>query len=218
MPSGLRWPDAGDILVHCRDLIVFIMGRFGTPTELLAQTSVKQSRKFDILDWLRPVELMLRRLLMIEAIALAATLILKPTSAATQTPNPPQRPQPTPLDAENCEHWRACFSFALAPDQRTTPTHTRYHLPAMRGGLRARDRDVMHATTPLALRLEAAIRVALDPASAIKRLALRLKREAAPDIRRLLKGAPSRRFVVNQDLDRLRQAIEAALPPPPDSS
>lgn len=155
---------------------------------------------------------------MVEAIALAATLILKPKSAATPRPNPPQRSQSTTLDAENSERWRACLSLALREEERATPTHARYYLPGMRGGLRARDRDVLHPTTPLARRLEAAIRVALDPASAIKRLALRLKREGAPNISGLPKGAPSHRFVVNQDLDRLRQAIEAALPPTPDSS
>ena len=73
-PTGFSWPDASDIIVHARDLLMFITTRFWTPIALKALPGVLSKRRKEFLAWFKPVELMLRRVLMIEALTLSATL------------------------------------------------------------------------------------------------------------------------------------------------
>ena len=59
-------------LVHAWDLLRLVLVRFWTPQQLANLPHIRQARRLEFLDWLQPLELMLRRMLFIEAAALAS--------------------------------------------------------------------------------------------------------------------------------------------------
>ena len=187
-PDGLADPLAPDLIDTARWFLSWTIDAFWSPATLARLGCVWQWRKFDFLDWLRPVELLLRRMLLIEAITLIISQVLPPRIAATAKSARPVRAAKPAFDADYPDTWRVSF--------RTVPS-------APRGGARRcrrqlppidpdhfpgdpvtplRYRRTMHNAWPLALRLEAAIRVVLDPARYARRLALRLRGRRNPNV------------------------------------
>lgn len=162
---------AGDALYHAFDLLKLVLVRFWTPLQLAALPFIRQARRLELLDWVRPVELLLRRMIFLEARALAATL---------PPPQPPaqsrkREPQPwRPFDRDRPQTWRC--SFRALP-LKAKPGRWRWR-PYTPGNPRESQRT--HDTQPLAIRLEAAIRVIANPMPLIRRLAARMRRTGAP--------------------------------------
>lgn len=162
---------AGDALYHAYDLIRLVLVRFWTPLQLAALPFIRQARRLELIDWVRPVELLLRRMIFLEARALASTLPPPAPRAASRKRAP--RPH-HPFDRDRPQTWRCTF--------RTLP------LKASRGRWRYRPYDPAdprtsqhtHDTRPLAIRLEAAIRVIANPMPLIRRLAARMRRTGVP--------------------------------------
>ena len=136
---------------------------FGLPQKLAARTWLARWEARRISNTLRPVEILLRRLVFFDALRLRQT-------PAPETKSRPQRTMTgargASFDPDNPESWTVRFDLgdALAPKRavrRARPTHE----PS---------RQVSSA--PLALRLEALIRGFNDPASLAQRLARRLSR------------------------------------------
>ncbi len=86
-------------LVHAWDLIKLVIAKFWRPLQLHALPASRNGGMYDFLDWLRPPELMLRRLILLEALAIA-----------------PGLPEPTPVRARAARE-------AKEPLQRPTPAH-----------------------------------------------------------------------------------------------
>ena len=182
-PDGLTWADAFYVLIHARDLLTFIFARFWSPAAIGKLTHVTEARRREFLDWLRPVELMLRRLLFIEASALAATLTpaaQEKKAAADVTSAKPERPDPEPSasdappPSDRPQDW--AVSFRVTPAAVPSPSG---HAPA-RGGVThiktAALHENLYPARPLALRLEALVRVVIDPMHYIRRLSTQLLR------------------------------------------
>ena len=220
-PEGLRDPGSHDLVDTARWFLSFLVKTFWSPASLARLEQVWQWRKFDLLDWLRPVELLLRRLLLIEALGLILSQALptpRPASARDRTSKgragtpPAARPKP-PFDPDHPETWRVSFT-AIPGRPSSGSRRPRRRLPPIdRNRVRCdpvtplRYRRVMHSALPLALRLEAVIRVTLDPARYARRLALRLQRTRNPNASLLL--IPRRRdFPRPAPRDALRSAGE----------
>lgn len=187
-PEGLNDPNSRNILDAVRWFLSCLTDTFWSPASLARLERVWQSRKFDFLDWLRPIELLLRRLLLIEALGLILSQALPPLRAARAgKKGAVARPKP-PLDPDHPETWRVSFTCVPRPPSPDTRRRRRGRLPPAHPEphygerpWRLRSRRVMHSALPLALRLEAAIRVTLDPGKYARRLALRLQRRRNPN-------------------------------------
>jgi hypothetical protein len=185
--------------------VAWILGQFPGPATLRLWDGIWQWKKFEILDWLQPVEKLLRRILLIEAYALLETQSLPPMKRAIKpgrearkeagqgeteaTPKdkkasgPPFKP--VSYDPDHPELWRV--NFRVIPrwpgKRRRNPNYRRLgridadHFP---GDPRTplRYRRVILPSMPLARRLEAVIRICQDPAPFIRRLAFRLRAAA----------------------------------------
>jgi hypothetical protein len=171
VPPGLTVL-AGDAIFHAFDLLKLVLVRFWTPLQLAALPFIQQSRKLELLDWLRPVELMLRRMIFLEARALAATLPPPPAPRAARSGR--ERQPHRPFDRDRPETWRCTFR-ALPLKANSAPSRYRPYDP-----VKPRERLRAHDTRPLAIRLEAAIRVIINPMPLIKRLAAHLRRKSIP--------------------------------------
>jgi hypothetical protein len=214
-PDGLRDPLSHELIDTARWFLVWLVNGFWSPASLARLERVWQWRKFDLLDWLRPIELLLRRLLLIEALGLILSQALppvRPRSAKGQAGKQASRPKP-PFDPDYPETWRVSFS-AIPGRPSSGSRRPRRRLPPIDlDRVRChpitplRYRRVMHNAVPLALRLEAVIRVTLDPASYARRLALRLQRTRNPNASLLI--TPRRRdFPRPAPRDALRAAGE----------
>ncbi len=163
------------------------------PGNLLRGETIWQWARFEMLDWLHPIEKLLRRILLIEAYALLETqslpparpgrdAITRPEAPNQPTDSPPRDPTPRPADdPDHPELWRVSFrTFAHASRK---PARTRKRLPLPRGEdgrvISFRFRAVPWPAAPLARRLEAVIRICRKPAPFIRRLAFRLRRAGA---------------------------------------
>lgn len=162
---------AGDALYHAYDLIRLVLVRFWTPLQLAALPFIRQARRLELLDWVRPVELLLRRMIFIEARRLAPTLPPPAPSAASRR----REPQPhRPFDRDRPETWRCSF-HALPLKAPRRRRRWRPYDP-----VKPRESQRTYDTRPLALRLEAAIRVIANPLPLIRRLARRMRRAGIP--------------------------------------
>ncbi|MDP3739882.1 MAG: hypothetical protein Q8R02_21020 [Hyphomonadaceae bacterium] len=216
-PPGLTDPLSSDLLGGARHLLHWILDSVLGPAALALKGRIWQRAKYELLDMLRPLELLLRRILLIEAFALITSQAL-PASAAVRGRAGAARParQPTPFDPAQPETWRV--SFRIIPP---TPVSQRFHRPERRPRRKLppvdphhfrcdpipplRHRKIKVPARPLACRLEAALRVILDPIPYARRLAFRLRRGANPKIGLLIDERPptrGRRFA--------RDALEAA--------
>lgn len=107
---------AADGLVHARDLLGFLFVRFFTPEAIALEIVIRRERRHDFLRWFRIVEEMLRRVLFLEAIAIATSLP-PPTPARPHTARM-RKPAPV-FNREDSTTWRLSL--------RMTPPAARQH-------------------------------------------------------------------------------------------
>ncbi|MBL8548670.1 MAG: hypothetical protein JNJ73_01700 [Hyphomonadaceae bacterium] len=148
------------------------------PAKLAARLYVQAHQRNDILLWLLPLERLARLLLLAEA----AAITLSPTAPRRRGPRKEvkgSRLRPVP---EESEEWRVAFKAAAGAKRRSKR--------AARAARRTFAATV-HDAVPLAARIEALIRVALDPAPYAKRLARRLSKRplSRKQARRLFRPA-----------------------------
>jgi hypothetical protein len=199
-PPSLLDAVTHDLFAHARDLVAWILGRFPGPATLRLWDGIWQWKKFEILDWLQPVEKLLRRILLIEAYALLETQALPPMRSGPKAckqagqgaseQSSEKKPSGPPYrmilyDPDHPEKWRV--SFSVIPRQlrkhRDRPGYRQPgwidvdHFPGDRRTPK-RYRRVILPSMPLARRLEAVIRICQDPAPFIRRLAFRLRAAA----------------------------------------
>jgi hypothetical protein len=212
--ESFRSTAAREALIHAWDLLKLIIARFWNPVELGALRGLAQWRVYDFLDWLKPVELMLRRMLLVEARALAPSL-------PAPKPARPHKPQPSRYPAfepQRSETWPVRF-LLLQPARPTPPRGPRSKpkddpFKAMFGPpIARRDRADLRDTWALARRLEAAVRVVCDPMPWIRRLARSIRRKGACDPSSFPTPQPIRVPRTLPTLDAL--ARDLGLPPTP---
>ncbi len=150
---------------------------FGGPVALVAEGFLTPRARAEFYDWLRPIEALARRLLVI----LAAEMRLAPVAARPPRARVRKR-RLIAQDKDDSTRWRVAFQIsarAAAPRSRTDKARTQT--------IRRDEFDCW----PAAERLEALIRVIADPAPVARRLARRLA--ARPDKARALARPPKRR-------------------------
>jgi hypothetical protein len=179
-PAGLTWPDAFSVLIKARDTLAWIIARFWSPAAFGALKSIMRSQQRELLTWVRPLELILRRLFLIEAHALAATLSA-PAPRATPKAPPAATAQPKEI-TNDPETWSAPFSTrasVAAPATSHAAAHELVHSWGHVSYRRRHDDDRIPAR-PLAIRIEALLRAVSDPMRCIRRLAHQIRRQGAP--------------------------------------
>jgi hypothetical protein len=197
-PDWARDDLTPQLIDTARDLLGWIVRGVWGPASYALQGRIWQWKKFEVLDWLRPLELLLRRMLLIEAFALAGsqtlphprTTAMKAVSASAVSP-PASTPPRTKrsFDPARPETWRVAF-VALPARSRSGP---RRFLPPVQPDRAAgadiwakRYRRRQVSALPLARRLEAAIRVINNPLPFVRRLAFRLSRGRTASSTRLV--------------------------------
>ncbi len=179
-PAGLTWPDAFSVLIKARDTLAWIIARFWSPAAFGALKSIMRSQQRELLSWVRPLELIVRRLFLIEAHALAATLSAPTPRAAPNAPGAtPQQTKPITSDPAT---WSAPFSTrasVAAPSTSHEKAHELVHSWGSVSYQRRHDDDRI-AARPLAIRVEALLRAVSDPMRCIRRLAHQIRRQGAP--------------------------------------
>ncbi len=179
LPEGLAWPEAFDVLVKVYDTLRWIIARFWSPTAFGALRNIMRSQQRELLTWVRPLEVILRRLFLIEAHALAATL---PEPTLRATPNAPSTTtRQTKQVTNDPATWTASFTTlasAAAPSASPLESPTLIHSPTFARYRRRSDDDNVTAR-PLAIRIEALIRAVSDPMRCIRRLAHQIRRQGA---------------------------------------
>lgn len=152
---------AADGLQHARDLYGFLFSRFFTPEALARDGWITRERYRDFIRWLRIVEDMVRRILFIEASAIATSL---PPPAPPRARKPsPRKPGPE-FDYRNVDTWRP--HFHMTPPPPRAPAALRSHPKPPRPAIRS---------WPLVLRMQALLHVVYDPHPYIQRFARRLR-------------------------------------------
>jgi hypothetical protein len=169
-------PSTPTLLEAASDLLATIFFAFWRPAELAGQPAIWQWRKLAFLDLLRPLERLVRRILLIEAFGLIATLLPESHSRPARARH---RRHTVELDPDNPASWPVRFRILC---ERTPRRGNRRpaklvasdpHFPVP-----PRYARKLHNPWPLALRLEAVARILSDPAPHIRRLAFRLRRAA----------------------------------------
>ena len=174
-------PAGSGALDFLRALVAAMASAFFTPVALLSRKTIPTDQRNTFLSHLRPIELLLRRIFTVEALRIAPSVRIADGQRVTLGPLP-VRPQ-RQLDPDDSTRWPVTFC-TLPP--RENPRDRRHK------ALLARARLYMaiaaetkpprpplrehHPTRPLALRLEALIRAAANPAGHIQRLARRFSR------------------------------------------
>jgi len=153
---------AADGLVHARDLLGYIFGRFFTPMAIAGEIVISNERRSEFLRWFRIVEEMVRRVLFIEASAIATSL---PAASLSRARSARARRSMPAFDREDIQTWRPIFHMTppMPRPSQPKPQHIR------------RDRCAVRPSRPLALRMQAVLQVAYDPHPFIQRLARRLR-------------------------------------------
>jgi hypothetical protein len=157
-----------------REYICVAFNLFGAPLELARRVWITRKEHRSICDALRPLEMMLRRLVFLDALEFA--LPDMPVLAAPRVRSPRLRQDRFNLDTS--ETWRVSFDLDM---ERGRP---RPRVSVNLGQSRART-PALHklpnavSSAPLALRLEALTRGFNDPAPLVKRMARLLARDRA---------------------------------------
>ncbi|MGD2134011.1 MAG: hypothetical protein PVI23_14550 [Maricaulaceae bacterium] len=161
--------EAARYLLHCLKAV------FGGPCAIAGLGVLALKEYQDIAGWLAPIEKAVRRLLLIEAAAIAPDL----------TPAPPRPAQPAPKaagaprnavtqDEDNSADWRVRFD--PLPHVRASKARRDSAQSAVPAAGRTFESLGVHCAWPLAERAEAVARVLDNPAPHVRRLALRLAR------------------------------------------
>jgi hypothetical protein len=161
-----------------RHLLVVFFNLFGAPEAIAAQHTLSRKAHALAFEWLRAGEALLRRLLLIEAAALAPPV----SSRRAVSSRMPRQKRPYEFFADKPEDWRVTFRCCVGDT----------HAPGAR--MRTRPRCACVSPTrfpsawPLAERAEAMLRAFNNPAPYAARLARKLY--AAPHRARALAAYP----------------------------
>lgn len=200
--------DTPDFLEMIRLTLSVAINHFWEPDWLASIGRVWQWRKFDFLDWLRPIETALRRVLLIEAFILALSQSLPVTRRSARPPlagPTPRKRRPAGLRHDKPEDWPVHLRvlFPLHPSPHRRPSRKLpYPFEKFRGEkpTALRYRRVMHNAWPLALRLNSVIRILDNPGPRIRRLAFALRRARRGAIYRTLQRPQMRRPLLSDTL------------------
>jgi hypothetical protein len=154
------------LLTTAREIIRTLFHACGEPQAIASQGYIS-AKLYDLfLTWIRAGETLLRRVLLIEAYALAP---VPPASSRQLSPRTPRKRQLVAFYPDKPDDWRVSFHCAV-PMERRRP---RRPSPAHAG-----ETPALHifSTWPLALRAEALLRVCNNPAPYIARLARAIAR------------------------------------------
>jgi len=197
-----------------RDFLCLLFDLFGDPGALAAQGALSRRERALMLPWLRAGEAFLRRLLFIEAVALAG----EASRAAPVRKGRPRARQLVSFYPDKPEDWRVSFRVLLPKRRRVRrarafmrgaslglpiplsgrpdPSAPEFRGASFNAGaakasvaVPARTRAHLADAWPLAERLEAMLRVLNDPRARARRLASVLRRD--PSAVRLLRRQPS---------------------------
>jgi hypothetical protein len=152
---------AADGLEHARDRLGLLFVRFFTPEAIARDGWISRERYADFIRWLRIVEDMVRRIVFIEASAIATSL--PPPAPPCVRVARPRKPGPE-FDSRNVDTWRPRFAMTPRPPRSAAASRAPRRKP----------REAIW-TWPLALRMQALLEVAHDPHACIQRLARRLR-------------------------------------------
>ena len=208
-------PDAPYLWNVLRHYIEQTCIAFGLPASIARRIWLTRTHNQHLLDWLRPLEALLRRLIFLDAIAL--------------TPEPPPAPEHktrakrvmpaafgAAFDPDNSETWRVNFNLGATADRRPPAGHAAKHTkPRLINSV---------ASAPAALRLEALIRAFNEREKLALRLALKLQRNAQRIIIDTLTPPPRRIAAkplwhsVIDAINLCRAAFAPALEPAPNTS
>jgi hypothetical protein len=178
---------------------------FDSPRTLACLQLVVAARRDDILAWLRPIEQLIRRLLLLEAQSLPPAQNPAPAPRAKA----PRKRRLITLDPEAPQTWPA--HFRLAQTARKPPAN-----PLRRACKRA-DNAGLYPSFALAERWQAVLRVAENPARYVLRAAAFLKR-APLILERLCKPPPRHAHLYGPCDWAIDEACLRLAFAPPDSS
>lgn len=160
-----------DIWQHAKEILRGLVALYGAPAELAAMGVLTPKQHGEVLVWLRPVEAIVRLLLLVAAAARP-----RPKLRAPARPHPRVR-RVAPQDREDSESWHVVFRvFPPAPRPRPRAGRTRASGLRDAPGTIAGTIAGLPSPWPLAERLEAVIRVLENPEPYARRLAARLTR------------------------------------------
>ena len=137
----------------------WLVNLFGSPAEMAGLEVLAPRERMDVLGWLRPLEALVRALLVIRAAEMPAPIRRTPRAKRS----PPRSRQMVEHDPDKPESWRVSFRAVPAP-------------PGLGSGRYAPGAELPSAW-PLAERLEAVIRVLENPDPFARRLVGRLRAE-----------------------------------------
>jgi hypothetical protein len=168
-----------DLVVHsvlweaAREALRFLQMQFGGPAAMACTKVLAAARRADILAWLAPVEMLMRKLLWLEALALAPDL---PTpcalKAAARTALGARRARAMEDDFESPAQRKARFAIGGGGSQASVQVRSGFHCAAP---VRMRWAGTgVFPSLPIAKRLVAALRVVKNPELFALRLARRL--------------------------------------------
>lgn len=137
-----------------RDYLRHAFTMFGAPTDIARQLWLTRDEHKLMCAWLRVLEQMLRRLVFLDALALAPALVAAPTESKFRRRLAMSANSGANFNLEHSETWRASFDLLANADRR---------LPAGKRGASPQEAGGPHSinavsSAPLALRLEALVR------------------------------------------------------------
>lgn len=192
-PIKLQGPHAA-LWEAAREVLALMASALGGPALIATMGKLERRTRRNILDWLAPLEVLVRKLLLLEA-----ALVPRRAEAKFRKGAPPQRAAPprgkcAPPHPEKPPTWRVAFSLSASAPRK----------PARNAGPRIRDLNARYTPPPLkparprrdaalklAMRYEALRRVLDNPAPHARRLARRLERH--PPAARRIAGTPAPR-------------------------
>jgi hypothetical protein len=152
----------------------------GDPTDIARIALIGPEARKLILDWLAPLEALLRRLLFLNAVAIELPNAPHPNPAKLKAPKPnatPARPK-VARDAENPASWPAHFRLAPPSAHRPAPSSPQ-NAPPKNPRRGAHFGAGLYTGWPLALRFEALRRAMENPDALTLRLARLLRARPA---------------------------------------
>ncbi|MBI1250063.1 MAG: hypothetical protein GC189_01145 [Alphaproteobacteria bacterium] len=189
-----------------------MLNLFGGPNELPWDNPDMPRRRIAILQWLRPLERLARWLLLAQALNGPAP-VLEPRHGKTRRKAASKPVAPIDWTAPS-QTWRVRFDYAPAGHRASLFAKAKTKPRPKRALWAPSMGERMAQLKPLALRVEAVVRVILAPDVFAKRLARRLARNAAA-AHRILRVRPLRQPVnpMLYDYDAGHALAWAALPP-----
>lgn len=222
MTDAASHPNSSSLWRIAREMFSLMLLALGAPTAIASIPRLNRKNRRDILDWLEPLELLVRKLLLVEAAKLPreAERRTKPRALTlTLVQSLIRRKQAQKrrafIDPHRPATWRAHFRLSIPADTRYRPPRDAstprirdigqpYLVSQIWSAREAQGRETrlaaqriaraQNASRRLALRFEAVRRVIADPAPHAIRLARKLSRMAdAPAAARRLAEAPAPR-------------------------